>query len=86
MNIKKLTGLKPMIAHLTLAEMYKIETYKAEGYFNRQIVRLPGCGPQTIYNAIKAGSVPQKRQQKHQGKTYTYYDTIYFADVHAKAY
>ena len=78
--------LSPKGTHLTPAEMHKIEAYKAEGYSNRQIAKLLGRCPQTIHNAIKTGSVPQKRQQKHYGKTYTYYDTIYFADVHAKAY
>ncbi len=52
--------------------MHKIEAYKAEGYSNQQIAKLLGRCPQTIHHAIKTGSVPQKRQQKHYGKTYTY--------------
>ena len=66
--------------------MIQIETYKAEDYVNRQIAKLLGHCPQNIHYAIKIGSVPQKRQQKHQRKTYTYYENIYFPDVHAKAY
>ena len=64
--------LSPKGTHLTLAEIHKSEAYKAEGYSNQQIAKLLGRCPQTIHNAIKTGSVPQKRQQKHYGKTYTY--------------
>lgn len=72
--------------HLTLAEMYKIEGYKVEKHSNREIARLLGRSPQTINNAIKAGTVTQKRQQKQNGKVYTYYDEVYLADAHYEAY
>ena len=52
--------LPPKGTYLTLAEMHKIKAYKAEGYFNRQIVRLLGRCQQTIHNSIKTSSVPQK--------------------------
>lgn len=72
--------------HLTLGEMYKIEGYKAEKYSNRKIAKLLGQSPQAINNAIKTGTITQKRQQKQNGKVYTYYDEVYLADVHYEAY
>jgi len=72
--------------HLTLGEMHKIEGYKAEKHSNRKIARLLGRSPQAINDAIKKGSIVQKRQQVQNGKTYTYYDKVYSADVHWKKY
>ena len=72
--------------HLTFGEMSKIEGYKDVDFSNRKIANLLGRSPQTINNAIKAGTVTQKRQQKQNGKVYTYYDEVYMADAHYQAY
>ncbi|HCT95518.1 IS30 family transposase [Vagococcus sp.] len=72
--------------HLTYGEIQQIEAYKKVDFSNRKIARLLGRSPQTINNAIKAGTVTQKRQQKQNGKVYTYYDEVYLADAHYKAY
>ena len=72
--------------HLTFGEMNKIEGYKAIDYSNRKIARLLGRSPQTINNAVKAVTVTQKRQQKQNGKVYTYYDEVYLADTHYEVY
>ena len=72
--------------HLTFGEMSKIEGYKDVDFSNRKIANLLGRSPQTINNAIKAGTVTQKRQQKQNGKVYTYYDEVYLADAHYEAY
>ena len=49
---------------MTLAEMHKIEAYKAEGYSNRQIAKLLERCPQTIHHVIKTGFFPQKLLQE----------------------
>ena len=72
--------------HLTYGEMQKIEAYKALDLSNRKIATLLGRSPQTINNAINTASVTQKSQQKQNGKSYTYYKTIYSADLHYDIY
>ena len=68
--------------HLTYGEIQKIEAYRALELFNRKIATLLGRSPQTINNAINTASVTQKSQQKQNGKIYTYYKTVYSADLH----
>lgn len=72
--------------HLTYGEMKKIEAYKALDLSNRKIAALLGRSPQTINNAINTASVTQKSQQRQNGKTYTYYKTVYSADLHHDIY
>lgn len=72
--------------HLTFGEMNKIEGYKEIDYSNRKIGRILERNHQTINDAIHKGTVTQKRQQKQNGKTYTYYDEVYSADAHYKIY
>lgn len=72
--------------HLTYGEMQKIEAYKALDLSNRKIATLLGRSPQTINNAINTASVTQKSQQKQNGKIYTYYKTVYSADLHYDIY
>ena len=72
--------------HLTYGEMQKIEAYKALKFSNRKIAALLGRSPQTINNAINKASVTQKSQQKQNSKTYTYYKTVYSADLHYEIY
>lgn len=72
--------------HLTYEEMVKIEGHKENNLSNREIGRLLKRNKQTINNAIHAGTVTQKRQQKQNGKTYTYYDEVYSAQAHFNAY
>jgi len=80
-NTKSLKG-----THLTRAEMERIEGYKVIDFSNRKIARILGRNRQTINNAIKTGTIVQKRQQVQHGKTYTYYDEVYSADAHWKKY
>lgn len=72
--------------HLTFNEMSKIEGYKEIGCSNREIGRTLKRNHQTINDAIHTGTVTQKRQQKQNGKTYTYYDEVYSADAHYEIY
>jgi len=72
--------------HLTRGEMERIEGYKVIDFSNRKIARILGRNRQTINNAIKTGTIVQKRQQVQNGKTYTYYDEVYSADAHWKKY
>lgn len=72
--------------HLTYKEMVKIEGHKENNLSNREIGRLLKRNKQTINNAINTGTVTQKRQQKQNGKTYTYYDEVYSAEAHHTIY
>ena len=66
-------------SHLSLHEMSLIQAWKLDGNSNREIARRLNRAPQTINNAIKKGTVKQKRVIKSNNKTYTYYDEKYFA-------
>lgn len=58
---------------MTITERYLIKRWKREGQSNRQIARLLGKAPQTIYNDIKRGTI---LQQVRKGK----FEKIYSAD------
>lgn len=72
--------------HLTRGEMERIQAYKAIKLSNRKIAKILGRSPQTINNAIKTGTIIQRRQQKQNGKTYTYYDEVCSAYAHFEKY
>lgn len=72
--------------HLSADERSKIQVLKQEGYSHRKIAKALGCAPQTINNEIKRGTVTQAREQKQNGKTYRYTDTVYFPDVGQRQY
>ena len=73
-------------SHLNYKEMCKIEAWSKDELSNREIARRLNRAPQTINNAIKAGSVTQVREQKQNGKVYQYTDSVYLADVHFRNY
>lgn len=73
-------------SHLSLHEMSLIQAWKLDGNSNREIARRLNRAPQTINNAIKKGTVKQKRVIKSNNKTYTYYDEKYFALTNYQVY
>lgn len=72
--------------HLTYEEMCKIEAWKIDGHSNREIARRLGRAAQTINNAIKKGTVKQKKQIPQNGKIYTYISYEYFAYTNMQIY
>jgi len=73
--------------HLTLDERKKIEDYKNNfGFSNRKIARRLNRAPQTIHTEVKDGTVDQKREQRQNGKVYTYYYKVYSAQAGQEAY
>ena len=73
-------------SHLSYKEMCKIEAWSKDKLSNREIARRLNRAPQTINNAIKAGSVTQVREQKRNEKAYRYTNIVYLADVHFLSY
>src|SRR5699024_2941011 len=73
--------------HLTYEECIKVEDYKALDSYNREIVDILGCAPQTINSTTKNATVRTiKLRQKYSNIVYKYEQYSYPDDATRQNY